>query len=196
MQNVPDIPDKTNPSVTPPKPDKPVATFNAIAPTPTKIVKKEEPAPTISKYDTGKAGIESIAGEKPNETYTPSVIQGPTVSVPPEKPAPTRNKDEIVVKADVDAKFSGGLEVFRKKVGENFDISDFEGSGERITTMVTFVVERDGSISAVKGKGKDAAFNREAERAVKSVKGKWTPAILEGETVRSYFQVPVTIQFE
>ena len=65
-----------------------------------------------------------------------------------------------------------------------------------MSTVVTFIVERDGSISSVKAAGKDAAFNREAERTIKSVKGKWVPAKVKGQAVRSYFKFPVSMMFE
>nr|WP_260391327.1 energy transducer TonB [Riemerella anatipestifer] len=65
-----------------------------------------------------------------------------------------------------------------------------------VKAMVTFVVERDGTITNVKAEGQNNMFNKEAEKAIKSVKGKWTPAKIKGEAVRSYFRIPVSIKFE
>ena len=61
---------------------------------------------------------------------------------------------------------------------------------------MTFVVERDGTISNVKAVGANADFNRESEKVIKSIKGKWNPAKLGGQNVRSYFRFPISMQFE
>ena len=42
--------------------------------------------------------------------------------------------------------------------------------------MVTFVVERDGTISNIKVSGANTDFNKEAEKNNKRIKGKWNPA--------------------
>lgn len=192
-----ETPEKEIPKVVKPAVQKPVATVKLEVPTPKKNVVKETPATPISKTDDAKIGVETVAGEKPTEIYTPVVNTGP-VEVPQqkpvEKPQSVDNSPKTVV--DVEANFNGGINAFRAKVGDNFDTSQFDGSGETMTTVVTFVVETDGTISNIKANGKDAAFNKEAERTVKSIKGKWTPAKLKGEAVRSYFKVPVSIKFE
>ena len=42
----------------------------------------------------------------------------------------------------------------------------------------------------------DAAFNKEAEKTIRNIKGKWMPAKLNGKNVRSYFNFPISMQFE
>lgn len=164
------------------------------------------PEPTRDAVEPAKKVIpkDAIAGTvddftalpvKP-ETYVPttsSVTPGTqTIPAPP-----------IVVKTDftkienalsVEAKFEGGIDSFRNKVINNFDNSQFdEGT---MKTTVTFIVERDGSISGIKADGKDANFNSEAIRTVKSVRGKWVPGKnKEGEYVRSYFKFPISMNF-
>ena len=79
----------------------------------------------------------------------------------------------------------------------NFDTSVVGSeSGEVIKAVVTFVVERDGTISNIKAAGANADFNKEAEKVIKSIKGKWNPAKLGGQNVRSYFRFPISMQFE
>jgi hypothetical protein len=39
-------------------------------------------------------------------------------------------------------------------------------------------------------------FNKEAEKTIKGIKGKWNPAKFQGENVRSYFRFPISMQFE
>ena len=89
----------------------------------------------------------------------------------------------------MEADFLGGINAFRNKVNENFDTSSVESeSGEVIKGTITFVVETDGTISNVKVNGANADFNKEAEKTIKKIKGKWNPAKLQGEKVRSYFR--------
>jgi protein TonB len=71
----------------------------------------------------------------------------------------------------------------------NFDSSVIENeTGEVVKAVVTFVVERDGTISNIKVSGANADFNKEAEKTIKGIKGKWNPAKFQGENVRSYFR--------
>lgn len=178
-------------------PPKAVETFKAIIPTPKKIVEKETPAPPVARYDQAVAGTQDIAGEKPTVSYQPPVV-APPVSGPADAPAvtPAVDPNAIIKSVDVEASFAGGINSFRQKVVGNFNTAEFDGLGETLRTTVTFVVERDGTISAVKATGPDALFNREAEKTVKSIKGKWIPAKVKGEPVRSYFRFPVAMMFE
>lgn len=95
---------------------------------------------------------------------------------------------------DVDAVFPGGNDSFRKKVAENFDNESVEGEGI-IVTKVKFVVETNGSVSQVKASGPNSSFNREAERAIRSIRG-WTPAKKGNTNVRSYFSIDIKMRFE
>lgn len=197
VREVEQVPDKQQPVSAPKK----VETFNSTLPNPKKTVEKEMPAPKVVQYKDAAAGFENSEGDKKENVYTPPVaVPGPLIApVPvPVKPIekPVEDPNAVVDKVDVKANFAGGLEAFRTKVGENMDVSEFAGSGERITANVTFIVEKDGSITNIKASGKDSYFNREAERAVKAVRGKWTAAKVKGNAVRSYFNIPVTIQFE
>lgn len=193
---IPDEPENPAPVKPEPAAVKPVETFVATVPEPKKVVAKETPAPTMAKYEEAKPGFVETEGNKPVVSYTPPVT-APPANTPPAKPVEQPvDPNAIPTVVDVKADFIGGINAFRNKVGSNMDVSYFEGSGEKITATVSFIVERDGSISGVKANGKDAQFNKEAEKAVRSVRGKWNAAKLKGQAVRSYFNIPITIQFE
>ena len=104
--------------------------------------------------------------------------------------------DEPYSKVDVEADFEGGINKFRTSIVNGFDVTDFEDSGEVLKAVVTFVVEKDGTLSQLKVTGVNPEFNREAENAIKSVKGKWIPAKLDGKVVRSYFKFPISMDFD
>ena len=65
-----------------------------------------------------------------------------------------------------------------------------------LMTTVKFIVEPDGSLSNISAKGENQSFNKEIERAVKSIQTKWIPAEVKGEKVRSKYYVPVKITVE
>ena len=109
---------------------------------------------------------------------------------------PMKISNEPYKNVDVEAEFPGGVNVFRNQISKNFDVSNFEGTDELIKATVNFVVEKDGSISQLNIKGNDDKFNKEAEKTIKAIRIKWKPAKIEGKEVRSYFSVPISMQFE
>jgi protein TonB len=62
---------------------------------------------------------------------------------------------------------------------------------------VSFVVEKDGSITAIKVvRDPGYGLGKEAERVLKSVKTKWSPGIQNGKPVRASFNLPITINIK
>ncbi|WP_407486294.1 energy transducer TonB [Elizabethkingia anophelis] len=102
------------------------------------------------------------------------------------------NDTDVYDTVDQVADYVGGMDKFRNLFNGGFDNSSVKDEGTFKTT-VTFIIERDGSISDIKASGPDYDFNRETERTIKSIKGKWTPAKINGYPVRSRFRFPVTI---
>ncbi|MBS1571854.1 MAG: hypothetical protein JST62_05605 [Bacteroidetes bacterium] len=122
------------------------------------------------------------------------------VFVPPTLPTPLPpakvDVEEISTKVDVEAEFVGGINQFRNQFSKKFDATNFENSDETLQAIATFVVEKDGTMSTIKIKGKNAKFNQESERVLKNILGKWTPAKIGGKSVRSYFSFPISMSFE
>lgn len=196
LKPVDEIPETPPQVVKPIIPVKPIEnTVKIEIPTPTRDAKKETPATKLSDTKDAKIGTETIVGTPPVTNYTPPVEQHVPTQVPVvETPKPVDNSP--VLKVDVSADFMGGINSFRSKVVNNFDTSIMEGTGDVVKTTVIFIVEKDGTISDVKANGPNATFNKEAEKTIRSVKGKWIPAKLNGENVRSYFKFPISMQFE
>ncbi|QIG90566.1 energy transducer TonB [Chryseobacterium sp. POL2] len=177
-----------------------VKTVEFVMPTPTRAPKIQKTVPTATEIETTTIGTTTTDGPVSPNVYIPiappNIGTGDVPAPPIVQPAiPVKNPDAILDKVDVEASFKGGVEAFRRIVGERFDTSVLDQSGT-ISAIVTFVVEKDGRISNVKAKGKDADFNREAERTIKDIKTKWTPAKLEGQVVRSYFRIPISMRVE
>ncbi|MCY0978369.1 energy transducer TonB [Chryseobacterium wangxinyae] len=108
----------------------------------------------------------------------------------------TLEMDKIYADVDQAPEFPGGVNAFRLKVSNSFNSSKMKGNEGTVKTEVTFIVERDGSITDVKAGGNNEDFNNEAIRSVNSIKNKWTPAKINGQSVRCIFRLPLTMNFE
>ena len=64
-----------------------------------------------------------------------------------------------------------------------------------ISSTLIFAIESGGTMSDISAKGKNQSFNKEIERAVKSIQTKWIPAQRGKENVKSYMRVPMRIAF-
>ena len=173
----------------------PVNTVDSRVPTPAQNPAAEKVMPAQTSDNSAVPGVQDIEGTPPAAVFTPPAVpvaptQIPTVTTD----ASADSSPKTVV--DVEASFAGGIDGFRSKFIRNFDGSALDSGGETLQTVVVFIVEKDGTISEVKATGPDKTFNRMAEETVKSVKGKWIPAKIKGENVRSYFKFPVSMRFE
>lgn len=187
--------EKPEPRVIPPKAPVQVKTQSLTPPTPTRDAVKEE---TINqKVDDAVISTTTTPGvavTNPNQHVATGTENGKEIVK--ETPA-IPNPNDIIRDVDVEADFIGGVNAFRTKVLQNFDSSVIENeTGEVVKAVVTFVVERDGTISNIKVSGANTDFNKEAEKTIKGIKGKWNPAKFQGENVRSYFRFPISMQFE
>ena len=199
-----EIPDTPPPVVAPPQtvtpPPPSVRQYDSQVATPTRNADESNIVTEIP--DDAIAGVKNdfVAPVAPSINVPTTVISGPGTVVPPRvvPVAPPSDPNEIVDINELSksADFEGGINAFRNKVMNKFDVSAFE-SQDVVSTKVTFVVETDGTISNIKANGKDASFNAEAIRTIKAVKGKWIPGKnKKGTSVRSYFTFPISMKLE
>ena len=168
--------------------------------TPVREIRKNKTLPTKKDFEGAAIGTETKPGPETTISVASPISVGPpsaTDHQPVSPPAPVEDPNVIIdgAKADVAADFKGGINAFRQKVAQGFDTSSIDQSGV-VSATITFVVEKDGSISNIKITGANADFNQEAERTVKSIKTKWTPAQLKGKAVRSSFRMPISMRIE
>ena len=189
-------PKEEEPPPPPPPPKEEVQeVIQNVVPEPVKAPKVETPPPPISEQLKTTTGTENVEG-----------VRTPTYSPPPPPPGPGRSTSvevkpqvsatQVYTEVEQLAEFPGGINAFRSKVSNGFDSSAMDGDEGKVTTEVIFVVERDGSITDVKANGKNSDFNAEAIRTVTSIKNKWAPAKINGQSVRYRFRLPLTMQFE
>ena len=179
------------------KPAPPVApkinTYDSRVATPTRDAREPKPI-TADEKNNAAPGIETSLDNPP--VLTPPVVETPQITTPIIPELPKKVDNTPVDRVDVEAGFNGGINSFRAQVVQNFNSEDFDDSFGLMKTTVTFIVEKDGTISNIKANGSNKDFNAEAEKSIKKIKGKWTPAKLNGAYVRSYFKFPISMQFE
>ena len=177
----------------PPKEEEKQEVIQNVVPEPKRAPKIETPPPPITKQLETTTGLQNQEGVK-TPSYTP----------PPPPPSTGKsttaevkvNTNEVYESVDQSAEYPGGLNGVRKYIADNVDTSNLEGEGQ-LTVKLKFIVERDGTVSDVKvtQKSGNSDFDSETIRVVKRLK-KWAPAKKNGENVRSYYSIPITMQFQ
>ncbi|MGU3375423.1 energy transducer TonB [Chryseobacterium sp. M5A1_1a] len=180
----------------PPKEEEKIEVIQNVVPEPVKAPKIETPPPPITKQLETTTGLNNQEGVKA-PAYTPPPPPPSTGTKATTVEVKANNPNEIYKDVDQSAEYPGGMGSLRKFLGDNFDTSLMEGGEGTLKAKLKFVVERDGTVSAVtiEEKSPNGDFNSEAVRVVKKLK-KWTPAKRNGESVRSYYSVPFTMNFE
>lgn len=181
--------EEVKPNTPPPPPPPPKQDqVKFVKPVVAKAEEVTEEPPKIEELKDKKVGSETIKGD-PNAVLTVDepVGTGPVAAVV-EEDNNVYNTAGIEVKPD----FPGGIEKFYKFVGNNYKTPEEEGLKGKV--YVTFVVEKDGSLTDIKVL-RDIGYGTGAE-AIRVLKKcpKWTPGEQNGKKVRVLYSLPITIQ--
>lgn len=172
----------------PPPPPPKVDQVKFVKPVVAKANEITEDPPKIVDLKDKKVGNETIKGD-PDAVLTVDepVGKGPVTEIIQEDNN-VYNTAGIEVKPD----FPGGIEKFYKFVGNNYKTPEEEGLKGKV--YVTFVVEKDGSLTDIKVL-RDIGYGTGAE-AIRVLKKcpKWTPGEQNGKKVRVLYSLPITIQ--
>ena len=170
----------------PPPPPPKVDQVKFVKPVVAKADEVTEEPPKITEIKDKKLGNETIKGDPDAQLTVEPVGNGPAAVV--EEDNTVYNTAGIEVKPD----FPGGMEKFYAFVGRNYQTPEEEGLKGKV--YVTFVVEKDGSLTDIKvirdigyGTGKEAI-------RVLNKCPKWTPGEQNGKKVRVLYSLPITIQ--
>ena len=191
-----------------------------------KVEKKEEPKiekvevekvkssvkfvpPVIKKDDEVKPEEELKSQEELNKTNTAigafdvkgndeaagEVLKAKEVIAQPEPP--TAEETKVVAVVEQMPSFPGGQSALLQYLSSNIKYPVVaEENGVQGRVIVTFVVEKDGSITDVRVvKSVDPSLDKEAQRVVKSMP-KWIPGKQNGSAVRVKYTVPVTFRLQ
>ncbi|MDP5201293.1 energy transducer TonB [Flavobacterium sp. DG2-3] len=192
-----------DPTVVPPPPAPPAPVVEQTAASQTDAVQLTNPVVTRTQdavqeiapnVDNGPV-VENTTGTGTATNTLPTTGggggNGDTASV-----APPTNDPVSVAVLDKLPEFPGGIAQFYKYVGNNFRRPELDAE-KTLRVYVSFVVEKDGSLTDIMVKN-DPGFGmgKEAVRVLKSLKTKWTPGILNGQAVRTAYNLPITIKTE
>ena len=161
------------------------------------LVKEENQVKQMDKLDEKVAvGTENKEGTK--DRLAEAVRSDIAVAAPPPPPAP---KPEVSNKVfDVVEEmphFPGGPAALRAFLSSNTKYPVVaQENGVQGRVIVSFVVERDGSITDVRVvRSVDPSLDREATRVVKSMP-RWSPGKQNGSAVRVKYTVPVVFRLQ
>jgi len=186
--------------VLPPPPKTDVAPIKQVAPVkaqpsvptvviPTQITEKPVTTePPVIATLTGAIGSVESKGEGKGENApiegTPSPGSGSGV-------ANNVNTNVIVDYAEVSPEPNGGMAGWAKFIQRNLRYPDTDAQGR---VFVSFVVERDGSLSNVKIlRSVSPELDAEALRVIRMAP-KWKPGMQGGQPVRVQFNIPINFQ--
>jgi len=140
----------------------------------------------------------TIKDEYHNPTFNPTTNTVPFKAVNiREEEKIQAGEDEVFIVVEKDAEFFGGYQELLKYLAQSIKYpQQARETGTSGQVMLTFVVEKDGSITDIKilrdiGSG----CGSEAMRVVKEMP-KWQPAKQRGKVVRQQFVLPVTFNLQ
>jgi protein TonB len=177
------------PPVIPHTPPPPVATIRFVPPVVTPDKDVTEPLPEVTQLTAAisTTTTKGTPGELPVTIEDP----GPTAAVVTEDNTVYPVSDIQVFPTPV-----GGEEAWAKFLNKNLRYpqeAQEEGVGGRV--FMSFVVEKDGSLSNISvERPAGHGFDEEATRVLKLAKA-WKPGIQNGRPVRVKFVIPINFQF-
>jgi len=181
----------------PPKVEPPKVEMKQFTPP---IIKKDEevekPPPPQEELKDVKIDVVNQEGIKDNNIATPVQIDEGKQIVEEKK---DDDENKIFDKVEIEASFPGGDSKWRQYLERNANgqVATDNGAPEgTYTTVVQFVVDKEGNISDVKALTNHGyGMEEEAMRVIK--KGpKWNPAVQNGRQVKAYRKQPITFQVQ
>ncbi len=174
----------------PPPPPAVVEQVKFVKPVVAKTEEVKEEPPKIVDIKDKLIGTKNVKGDPDADVRVVlAVDEGPKVNKVVEA-----DDNQIYNTAGIEVKpeFPGGMEKFYSYVGKNYRAPEEEGLKGKV--YVTFVVEKDGSLTDIKVL-RDIGYGTgtEAIRVLKRCP-KWNPGVQNGKPVRVLYSLPITIQ--
>ncbi|MBL1221674.1 energy transducer TonB [Chryseobacterium sp. L7] len=105
-------------------------------------------------------------------------------------------KSSQTEQTDKPAEYPGGFGGFRKAVGQKIRIDRIKGAKGRIESKAAFSINLKGEVENLVVTGENESFNKEVERAIRSIKPKWNPSTQQGTPVEAKYTIPFAVTFE
>ncbi|MDF2433068.1 MAG: periplasmic protein TonB [Mucilaginibacter sp.] len=179
---------KKPPPPPPPEPPKPKVDQVKFPPPVVKpdIEVKEQP-PTVKELEVADPGQKNLKGDKNADVNIDEPVGTSDQKVTEEDP------NKIFTAGEQQPEFPGGVEAFYKYLGKSIRypaVARENGTQGRV--IVSFVCERDGSLTDIKVvRGIGDGCDEEAVRVLRS-SPHWKPGIQNGRPVRVAYSVPIS----
>jgi protein TonB len=172
----------------PPPPPPKVDQVKVVKPVVAKTEEITEDPPKNKEVENKKIGSETIKGDPDADLRLEPPGDGP------KQAEVVEDSNELFNSAGVEVKpeFPGGIAKFYNFIKNNYQAPDEPGLKGQV--FVSFVVEKDGSLTDIKVL-RDIGFGtgKEAMRVLNKCP-KWTPAEQNGKKVRCSYQIPIKIE--
>lgn len=99
--------------------------------------------------------------------------------------------DSVYTEVEHAAEFPGGLQSFRMAVMKSFNASKIQGSG-LLSSETTFVINKEGMMTDIKSTG-NPSLGAEMNRVLSKMKKRWIPAKVNGQAVKSFYRLPMSM---
>lgn len=155
----------------------------------TPLVNTEVPITRNIEPQTGSTGPDTGTGpaiDTPSEGGTPTgtVIAAPAA---PEGPVSTTVLDRLPA-------YPGGIEKFYQYIIYNIDKPEVDDHLSSISVLMSFVIEKDGSMTDIKAlRSTDKNLEREAIKVLKTLKVKWSPGYKDNQKMRTLYVLPIKV---
>ena len=142
--------------------------------------------PTNDNLPTNQSTTSGVGTDTPN-----TASDGPAVTVI----VPAIDKGPVSLnELDRLPEYPGGIKKFYEFVGNNFEKPDVDEGMGAVSVIMSFVIEKDGSMSSIKVlRSSDKNMEREAIRVLKSLKVKWSPGYKDGDKMRTLYTLPIKV---
>jgi len=179
---------KKPPPPPPPEPPKPKVDQVKFPPPVVKpdVEVKEKP-PTVKELEVADPGQKNLKGDKNADVTIDEPVGNSDAKVTEEDP------NKIFTSVEQVPQFPGGLDAFGRYLGKNINYPAVaKENGTQGPVIVSFVCERDGSLTDIKVvRGIGDGCDEEAVRVIKK-SPHWKPGIQNGRPVRVMYSVPIS----
>lgn len=159
-------------------------------------VKPEDELKTQDQLMNNKAAIGGF-DVKGNDDANGEILKAKEVIAQPVEQPKHEEENKVFDIVEEMPSFPGGMGALNKYLHDNVHypvVAQENGVQGRVT--ISFVVEKDGSVTDVKvAKSVDPSLDKEALRVVRSMP-RWTPGKQNGATVRVKYNVPVNFRLQ
>jgi protein TonB len=192
----PTMPPKLQSTVAAAKKDKPKDDPKPDLIHPKVVDADDHPEEVNANVDMGKTTVDATT----TGPATPGMGISPGGTTPGAEKSPGEGEEKgpyISAKLDRQPMFPGGMPKFYDYVAKKFNNPDIDSGEHNIRIFVSFVIEKDGSLTEIKVMNNPGHnLDKEAIRVLKSLRTKWEPGILKGQPVRTLYTLPITLKVE